>query len=62
MTLIYYDNSTPKQSLYKMSKVLKNSFEDDVLFIPKEFDVIQKASREQLLSIKQHIEEALSKY
>lgn len=61
MTLIYYDNNTPKQTLYKISKILKDSFDDDVLFIPKEFDVIEKASREQLLIVKQRIDEALAK-
>lgn len=61
MTLIYYDNNTPKQALYKISEILKNSFDDDVLFLPKEFDVVKKASREQLLIIKQQIEEALAK-
>lgn len=60
MTLIYYDNNTPKQTLYKISEILKNSF-DDVLFLPKEFDVIEKASREQLLIVKQRIDEALAK-
>ena len=61
MTLIYYDSNTPKQTLYKISKILKDSFDDDVLFIPKEFDVIEKASREQLLIVKQRIDEALAK-
>lgn len=60
MTLIYYDNNTPKQALYKISEILKNSF-DDVLFLPKEFDVVEKASREQLLIIKQRIDDALAK-
>ena len=61
MTLIYYDINTPKQALYKISEILKNSFDDDVLFLPKEFDVIEKASREQLLIVKQRIDEALAR-
>lgn len=61
MTLIYYDNNTPKQALYKILEILKNSFDDDVLFLPKEFDVVEKASREQLLIIKQRIDDALTK-
>ena len=61
MTLIYYDNNTPKQTLFKMSEILKNSFDDDVLFLPKEFDVVEKASREQLLIIKQRIDEVLAR-
>ena len=61
MTLIYYDNNTPKQALYKISEILKNSFDDDVLFLPKEFDVVEKASREQLLIINQRIDDALTK-
>ena len=61
MTLIYYDNNTPKQALFKMSEILKNSFDDDVLFLPKEFDVVEKASREQLLIVKQRIDDALAR-
>ena len=61
MTLIYYDNNTPKQTLYKISKILKSSFADDILFLPKEFDVVEKASREQLLIVKQQIDEALAR-
>ena len=38
------DNNTPKQALYKISEILKNSFDDDILFLPKEFDVVKKCS------------------
>jgi hypothetical protein len=58
MTIIYYDKR-PVDELCKLTKVLKEKINDEVLFIPKDFDVILNASEDQLISIKNTIEAAL---
>jgi hypothetical protein len=58
MTIIYYDKR-PVDELCKLMKVLKEKINDEVLFIPKDFDVILNASEDQLMSIKNTIEAAL---
>ena len=58
MTIIYYDKR-PVDELHKLTKVLKEKINDEVLFIPKDFDVILNASEDQLMSAKNTIEAAL---
>ena len=60
MTLIYYDVNMPKQNLHELSKKLRETIGDEVLFLPKGFDVYLNASREQLISAKNAIESALA--
>ena len=59
MTLIYYDNQTPKDKLQYLAEGLRRSFDDDVLFLPKSFEAYLNATKEQLLEAKNTIEEAL---
>lgn len=60
MTLIYYDVNMPKQNLHELSKKLRETIGDEVLFLPKGFDVYLNASRAQLISAKNAIESALA--
>lgn len=60
MTLIYYDVNMPQQNLHELSKKLRETIGDEVLFLPKGFDVYLNASREQLISAKNAIESALA--
>ena len=60
MTLIYYDVNMPQQNLHELSKKLREAIGDEVLFLPKGFDVYLNASREQLISAKNTIESALA--
>ncbi len=59
VTLFYYDNQMPKDSLQVLSKKLRESFGGEILFLPKGFDVYLNASKEQLLNAKALIDKAL---
>ena len=60
MTLIYYDAQMPSKNLNAFAQRIKETVGDEVLFLPKDFDAILKASEEQLLSAKNAIEAALA--
>lgn len=59
MTIIYFDNHYPAETFWKISKAVKEKLGDDVLFLPKDFDVITDCSIEQLESVKRLIEAAI---
>ena len=61
MTVIYYSTTYPVDQLLKLTKSIKMQLGDDVLFVPKEFDVMLDCSVEQLESVKTTIEEAIEK-
>ena len=60
MTIVYFDYQTPKQDIYNLAKVLREHFGKNILLLPKNLEVFQDASKEQLLSIKKVIDEALA--
>ena len=60
MTIIYYNyNYHRAEEIHNLIKTLKEKLDDEVLCIPKDFDVILNASEDQILSIKNNIEAAL---
>jgi hypothetical protein len=59
MTVIYYSTDYPADQLLKLTKAIKMQLGDDVLYVPKEFDVMLDCSVEQLESVKTTIEEAI---
>ena len=61
MTVIYYTTNYPCDHLLKLTKVIKKQLDDDVLFVPKDFDVMLDCSAEQLEAVKLTIEEAIKK-
>lgn len=61
MTVIYYSTNYPVDHLVKLTKVIKEQLGDDVLFVPKEFDVILDCPVELLESVKRTVEEAIEK-
>lgn len=61
MTVIYYSTIYPAEQLLKLTKAIKKQLGDDVLFLPKDFEVMLDCSAEQLESIKITIEEAIAK-
>jgi hypothetical protein len=61
MTVIYYSAVYPADQLLKLTKVIKKQLGDDVLFVPKEFDVMLDCSIEQLEVVKTTIEEAIER-
>lgn len=61
MTLIYYDQSCPikYQNLHNLIKHVKEITGDEVLVLPKTFEVLLNCSEEQLITAKNTIEAAL---
>ena len=60
MTLIYYDMQTPRDELHWLTQKIRESVDDEILFLPKSFDVYLNVPKEQLLSAKNTIESALA--
>lgn len=63
VTLIYYDMQNmqmPRDEFHWLTQKIRESVDDEILFLPKSFDVYLNVSEEQLLSAKNTIESALA--
>lgn len=60
MTILYYDESQPKEELYKIVKGVREVTQDEVIVLPKNFDILLDCSLDQLLSVKGIIDTAIS--
>lgn len=60
MTIIYYDLDMPRDTMQVVANKIRESIGDEVLFLPKNFDVMLRTSPEQLLAAKNMIEAALA--
>lgn len=60
VTLIYYDMQMPRDEFHWLTQKIRESVDDEILFLPKSFDVYLNVSEEQLLSAKNTIESALA--
>lgn len=63
MVVIYYDSDTPaaklRSQLQSIREYVKNTFNEDVLALPKNFDILQDCSYSQLMYIRNSIDKAL---
>ena len=59
MTILYYD-SKPKEELYKIVEGVKEITQDEVIALPKNFDILLDCSLDQLVSIKGIIDTAIA--
>ena len=60
MTILYYDDNTPKKELYKMVQGIKEVTKDEVIALPKNFDILLDCSLDQLVSVKGIIDTAIA--
>ena len=60
MTIIYYDNTHPKEQLYDIVKKIKEVTKDEVIVLPKNFDILLDCSLDQLVSVKGIIDTAIA--
>ena len=60
MTILYYDDSKPKEELYKIVKGVREVTQDEVLVLPKNFDILLDCSLDQLVSVKGIIDTAIA--
>ena len=59
MTILYYD-SKPKEDLYYIVKGIREITQDEVIALPKNFDILLDCSLDQLVSIKVIIDTAIA--
>ena len=60
MTILYYDESQPKEELYKIVKGIREVTQDEVIALPKNFDILLDCSLDQLVSVKGIIDTAIA--
>ena len=60
MTVIYYDTTYPKEQMYDMVKQVKEITKDEVIMLPKNFDILLDCSLDQLISVKGILDTAIS--
>lgn len=60
MTILYYDESQPKEELYKIVKGVREVTKDEVIALPKNFDILLDCSLDQLVSVKGIIDTAIA--
>ena len=60
MTVLYYDDNTPKEELYKMVSGIKEITKDEVIVLPKNFDILLDCSLDQLISVKGILDTAIT--
>ena len=59
MTILYYD-SKPKEDLYYIVKGIREITQDEVIALPKNFDILLDCSLDQIVSIKGIIDTAIA--
>ena len=60
MTILYYDETKPKEELYKIAKGVREVTQDEVIVLPKSFDILLDCSLDQLVSVKGIIDTAIA--
>ena len=60
MTVIYYDTTYPKEQMYDMVKQVKEITKDEVIMLPKNFDILLDCSLDQLISVKGILDTAIA--
>lgn len=60
MTILYYDNTHPKEQLYDITKKMREVTKDEVIVLPKNFDILLDCSLDQLVSVKGIIDTAIA--
>ena len=60
MTILYYDESQSREELCKIVKSVKEATQDEVIALPKNFDILLDCSLDQLVSVKGIIDTAIA--
>lgn len=60
MTILYYDELKPKKELYDIVKQIRKIVKDEVLVLPKNFDILLDCSLDQLISTKGILDTAIT--
>lgn len=60
MTILYYDELKSKKELYDIVKQIREIVKDEVLVLPKNFDILLDCSLDQLISTKGILDTAIT--
>lgn len=60
MTILYYDDNTPKDKLPGIVNSIRDITNDEVLVLPKNFDILLDCSLDQLISVKGILDTAIA--
>jgi hypothetical protein len=60
MTVIYYDTTYPKEQMYDMVRQVKEITKDEVIMLPKNFDILLDCTLDQLISVKGILDTAIA--
>lgn len=60
MTILYYDELKSKKELYDIVKHIREIVKDEVLVLPKNFDILLDCSLDQLISTKGILDTAIT--
>jgi hypothetical protein len=60
MTIIYYDETKSKEEMYEIVQQVKEIVKDEVICMPKNFDILLDCSLDQLISVKGVLDTAIS--
>lgn len=63
MIILYYDRNDGSgwtaEHLHRFKEAISKSFDDKILLIPKDIDVVLNAPAEQLIALRDYIDSAL---
>ena len=60
MTILYYDESQSVEELQKIAEGVREVTQDNVIVLPKNFDILLDCSLDQLISVKGIIDAAIA--
>ena len=60
MTIIYYEETKSKEEMYEIVRKVKEVMNDEVICLPKNFDILLDCSLDQLISVKGVLDTAIS--
>lgn len=60
MTILYYDESRSIEELQKIAEGVREVTQDNVIVLPKNFDILLDCSLDQLISVKGIIDTAIA--
>ena len=60
MTILYYDESQSAEELQKIVEGVREVTQDNVIVLPKNFDILLDCSLDQLISVKGIIDAAIA--
>lgn len=59
MNILYYDTTVPYEKLYTIVKHVREAIGEELIVLPKSFELLTDCTEKQLLEVKDMIDKAL---